>query len=155
MNKRQHNTFSFFMPEISFMHNFCVLSPTWCATLQDVYCVSCKQSFMLGNSLNFFSTIQIPNGSFKGPQIFLRCSLSKKSYWKVFLWKQDHPDKQSKKQILQFYDKVIKQIDSKSFVSVFCNSICISLLVKDRYLLKQISHTICNLLQNCIDGCVH
>ena len=89
---------------------------------------------MLGNSLNFFS---IPNGSFKGPQIFLRCSLSKKSYWKVFLWKQDHPDKQSKIQILQFDDKIIKQIDSKSFASVFCSSICISLLVKYRYLLKK------------------
>ena len=121
MNRRQNNTFSFFMPGISFMNYFlCVLSPTWCATLQDVYCVSCKQSFMLGNSLNFLS---IRNGSFKGPQIFSKCSLSKKSYWKVFLWKQDHPDKQGKKQILQFDDKVIKQIDSKSFVSVFCNSI--------------------------------
>ena len=126
MNRRQNNTFSFFMPGISFMNYFlCVLSPTWCATLQDVYCVSCKQSFMLGNSLNFLVLYRYLTDHSRGPKYFSKCSLSKKSYWKVFLWKQDHPDKQNEKQILQFDDKVIKQIDSKSFASVFYNIICI------------------------------
>ena len=134
MNKRQHNTFSFFMPGISFMNYFCVLSPTWCATLQDVYCVSCKQSFMLGNSLNFFS---IPNGSFKGPQIFFKCSFIKRAIGKFFCGNKITHTTDVKNKYCNLMMKLIKQIDSKSSVSIFCNSIGILLLVKYRYPLKK------------------